>query len=129
MERNGTRSNASFACIRAGSPGRNLYYTPRVQRALDGNDGLEYEERGHRSLGDSATRLWLASALLLATNLIWLLAVALNLLRPLGPLTARLLAWVALTLDLPGAVLLGAAYGRLRRQPGDRPSIVRMPLF
>src|SRR3989449_11263937 len=129
MERNGTRSNASFACIRAGSPGRNLYYAPRVRSALDGNDGLEYEERGHLSLGDSATRLWLASALLLATNLIWLLAVALNLLGPLGPLTAGLLAWGGLTLDLPGPVMLGAAYGRLRRETGDRRSILRIAIF
>ena len=110
------------------SPGRNLYYAPRVRSALDGNDGLEYEERGHRSLGDSATRLWLASALLLATNLIWLLTIALNLLGPLGPLTAGLLAWVALTLDVPGAFLLGAAYGRLRRETGDRRSILRMAI-
>ena len=86
---------------------------------------MEYEKRRHWPLGDSAARLWLASALLLATNLIWLLAVALNLLGPLGPLTAGLLAWIALTLDLPGGVLLGAAYGRLTREAGDRRSYLR----
>src|SRR2546426_924539 len=31
--------------------------------------------------------LWSASALLLATNLVWILAVALNLMGPLGPFT------------------------------------------
>src|SRR3989475_836567 len=108
---------------------KTLYRTSRVRSLLNEDEGLPYEERPPRSLGYSATRLWLASALLLATNLIWLLAVALNLLGPLGPLTAGLLAWVALTLDVPGAVLLGAAYGRLRRETGDRQSILRMAIF
>jgi hypothetical protein len=61
---------------------------------------------------------------LLATNLLWILAVALNLLGPLGPLTAGLLAWIAFTLDIPGALLLGAAYVRLTREEGD-PRITR----
>jgi len=86
---------------------------------LDENEGLPYEEEPPRSLGYSATRLSWASALLLATNLIWILAVALNLLGPLGPLTAGILAWVAFTLDIPGALLLGAAYVRLTREEGD----------
>jgi len=72
--------------------------------------------------------LW-ASVLLLATNLIWILAVALNLLGPLGFLTAGALAWVALTLDLPGAVLLGAAYGRLKREAGSTRGVLRMAIF
>ena len=69
-----------------------------------------------RSLGDSATRLWLASAILLAANLIWILAVALNLLGPLGPLSAGILGWVALSADLPGVALLAAAYAGLTRE-------------
>src|SRR5437879_5044096 len=125
----GRGRTSRFHASEPGWPGRNLYYAPRVRSALDRNDGLENEERGHWSLGDSATRLWLASALLLATNLIWLLAVALNLLGPLGPVTAGLLAWVALTLDLPGAVLLGGAYGRLTREAGDRRSYLRAAIF
>src|SRR5436309_2649623 len=108
---------------------KTLYRTSRVRSLLNEDEGLPYEERPPRSLGYSATWLSWASALLLATNLIWLLAVALNLLGPLGPLTAGLLAWVALTLDLPGAVLLGAAYGRLRRETGDRRSLLRMAIF
>jgi len=93
-----------------------LYYASRVRSALDGDDGLENEEGRHRSLGDSAARLWLASALLLATNLIWILAVALNLLGPLGPLSAGILGWVALSADLPGVALLAAAYAGLTRE-------------
>ena len=90
---------------------------------------MEYRGRLRRLLGDSATRLLWASVLLLATNLIWILAVALNLLGPLGFLTAGALAWVAFTLDLPGAVLLGAAYGRLRWEAGSARSILRMAIF
>jgi len=70
-----------------------------------------------------------ASVLLLATNLIWILAVALNLIGPLGFLTAGGLAWVAFTLDLPGAVLLGAAYGGLKREAGSTGSILRPAIF
>src|SRR5206468_5039372 len=105
---------------------KTLYRTSRVRSLLNEDEGLPYEERPPRSLGYSATRLWLASALLLATNLIWLLAVALNLLGPLGPLTAGLLAWVALTLDVPGALLLGAAYRRLTREAGNRAKNLRL---
>jgi len=77
---------------------------------------LAYRGLSLRSLGDSATRLWLASAILLATNLIWILAVALNLLGPVGPFTAGVLGWVALGADLLGAALLAAAYAGLRRE-------------
>src|SRR5438093_477780 len=76
---------------------------------------LSYRRNLLRSLGDSATRLWLASAILLATNLIWILAVALNLLGPLGPLSAGILGWIALIADLPGVALLAAAYAGLTR--------------
>src|SRR2546427_5585599 len=93
-----------------------LYYASGVRSARDGDDGLEYEKRRHRSLGDSAARLWLASTILLATNLIWILAVALNLLGPLGPLSAGILGWVALGADLPGVALLAAAYAGLTRE-------------
>ena len=102
----------------------------RASPESSGRDaGLEYRGQSHRLLGDSATRLLWASALLLATNLIWILAVALNLLGPLGFLTAGGLAWVAFTLDLPGAVLLGAAYGRLRWEAGSARSILRVAIF
>jgi len=77
---------------------------------------LAYRGLSLRSLDDSATRLWLASAILLATNLIWILAVALNLLGPLGPVTAGVLGWVALIADLPGVALLAAAYAGLTRE-------------
>ncbi len=90
---------------------------------------LEYRGRFHGLLGDSATRLLWASALLLATNLIWILAVALDLLGPLGFLNAGALAWVALTLDLPGAILLGTAYGRLKQEAGSTRGILRVAIF
>src|SRR2546425_1536997 len=86
---------------------------------------LSYRRNLLRSLGDSATRLWLASAILLAANLIWILAVALNLLGPLGPLSAGILGWVALSADLPGVALLAAAYAGLRREQGRTASRLR----
>ncbi len=97
----------------------------RVRRLLNGSEGLRYGERRFRFLRDSATRLWLASALLLATNLIWILAVALNLLGPLGPLTAGVLGWLALGADLPGVALLAAAYAGLTREQGRASSPLR----
>jgi len=93
-----------------------LYRTSRVRSLLDEDEDFPYEERPPRSLGYSATQLSWASALLLATNLIWLLAVALNLLGPLGPLSAGILGWVALSADLPGVALLAAAYAGLTRE-------------
>lgn len=51
--------------------------------------------------------LWIASALLLATNLLVLLAVFVNFIAGLGPLTPRNLVSLALVLDLVGAALLG----------------------
>jgi hypothetical protein len=111
-----------------------IYHPARVRNPLDEDDGLPYDESpprswGPRSWGTSATWLWLASALLLATNLIWILAVALNLVGPLGGLTAGLLAWIAFTLDLPGALLLGAAYLRLTREEGSPRNRRRRAIF
>jgi len=40
----------------------------------------------------------------------------LNLLGPLGPLSAGVLGWVALSADLPGVALLAAAYAGLTRE-------------
>src|SRR5437867_4051196 len=59
-----------------------------------------------------------ASALLLATNLLWIVAVVLNVIGPLGPLGAGLLAWVAFDLDIPGVLLLAAAYAGLKAEEG-----------
>src|SRR5436309_9418918 len=109
--------------------GRNPLLSVASPESSGRDAGLEYRGRLRRLLGDSATRLLWASALLLATNLIWILAVALNLLGPLGFLTAGGLAWVAFTLDLPGAVLLGAAYGRLRWEAGSARSILRVAIL
>ncbi len=80
-------------------------------------------------LGNSGTRLWSASALLLATNLVWILAVALNLLGPLGPFTAGVLGWLALSLDLPGVALLATAYAGLNREQQRESSLLRVGII
>ena len=82
-----------------------------------------------RMFGNSATPLWSASALLLATNLVWILAVALNLLGPLGPFTAGVLGWLALSLDLPGVALLAAAYAVLNREQGRESGHLRLAII
>ena len=63
-------------------------------------------------------RLAAASALLLATNLLWIIAVVLNVIGPVGSLSAGLLAWLAFVLDIPGVLLLAAAYAGLTREQG-----------
>ncbi len=83
------------------------------------NEGLANRRRLPRFLGDSASRLRWASALLLATNLVWILAVALNFLGPVGPFSAGLLGWLAFTFDLPGVLLLAASYASLKREQGQ----------
>jgi len=82
------------------------------------NEGLANGERPLRWLGDSAARLTAASALLLATNLLWIIAVVLNVIGPVGSLSAGLLAWLAFVLDIPGVLLLAAAYAGLTREQG-----------
>src|SRR5947209_6985900 len=91
---------------------------PRVPSPQDGNEGLANGERPLRWLGDSAARLTAASALLLATNLLWIIAVVLNVIGPVGSLSAGLLAWLAFVLDIPGVLLLAAAYAGLTREQG-----------
>lgn len=61
-------------------------------------------------------RLALASALLIVSSLLWLVAVLLNFLGPAGPLTAGVSAWAAMGLDLPGAFLLATIYASLGRR-------------
>ena len=82
------------------------------------NEGLANGERPPRWPGDSAARLTAASALLLATNLLWIIAVVLNVIGPVGSLSAGLLAWLAFVLDIPGVLLLAAAYAGLTREQG-----------
>jgi hypothetical protein len=65
--------------------------------------------------------LWIASALLLGTNLLLLLTVFVNLIGGLGPLTPRDILWAALGMDLLGAGLLAwivwDAGGRIEGRP------------
>src|SRR2546428_12182804 len=98
-------------------------------RLLEKNVALAVNRPPPRLFGNSATPLWSASALLLATNLVWILAVALNLLGPLGPFTAGVLGWLVLSLDLPGVALLAAAYAVLNREQGRESSLLRVAII
>src|SRR5438105_541525 len=51
--------------------------------------------------------LWIASALLLGTNLLLVLAVFVNVIGGLGPVNPSRILWAALGLDLVGVALLG----------------------
>ena len=51
--------------------------------------------------------LWIASALLLGTNLLLVLAVFVNLIGGLGPVNPSRILWAALGMDLVGVALLG----------------------
>src|SRR5437879_12768751 len=51
--------------------------------------------------------LWIASALLLGTNLLLVLAVFVNVIGGLGPVNPSRILWAALGLDLVGLALLG----------------------
>src|SRR5438034_8237910 len=68
------------------------------------------EALGHRP-GSSRPRsegfLWIASALLLGTNLLLVLAVFVNLIGGLGPVNPSRILWAALGMDLVGVALLG----------------------
>src|SRR3989442_11751516 len=99
---------------------------PRVPSPQDVNEGLATGKRQLRWRGDSATRLAAASALLLATNLLWIIAVVLNVVGPLGSLSAGLLAWLAFVLDIPGVLLLAGADAELTRE--QAPGWARPPV-
>src|SRR5437870_12395607 len=51
--------------------------------------------------------LWIASALLLGTNLLLVLAVFVNVIGGLGPVNPSRILWAALGLDFVGVALLG----------------------
>src|SRR5438132_13634569 len=51
--------------------------------------------------------LWIASALLLGTNLLLVLAVFVNVIGGLGPVNPSRILWAAVDLDLVGVALLG----------------------
>src|SRR5437660_12896025 len=51
--------------------------------------------------------LWIASALLLGTNLLLVLAVFVNVIGGLGPVNPSRILWAALGMDLVGVALLG----------------------
>jgi hypothetical protein len=69
--------------------------------------------------------LWIASALLLGTNLLLILTVFGNLVGGLGPATPGRTLWVALGMDLLGAGLLAWTVWDAAWQIGGRPGRIR----
>src|SRR5438094_3143102 len=69
--------------------------------------------------------LWIASALLLGTNLLLVLAVFVNLIGGLGPVNPSRILWTALTMDLVGVALLGWIFWDSARPIEGRMRIVR----
>lgn len=84
---------------------------------------MSFEVRSDASA--AGTRLLLASACLLVSSLLWVLAVLLNFVGPVGPLTAGILSWMAMLLDLAGALVLALVYLDLASGVGGRPRTVR----
>ncbi len=68
---------------------------------------------GHRPM--QGERLIVASAALFASGLLWILAAVLNFLGPVGPVTAGVLAWAAMGLDIVGVSVLAWIYLELAR--------------
>src|SRR5439155_8495306 len=69
--------------------------------------------------------LWIASALLLGTNLLLVLAVFVNLIGGLGPVNPSRILWAALGMDLVGVALLGWIFWDSARPIEGRMRIVR----
>src|SRR5438552_14766187 len=86
------------------------------------------EALGHRP-GSSRPRsegfLWIASALLLGTNLLLVLAVFVNLIGGLGPVHPSRILWAALGMVLVGVALLWWIFWDSRRPIVRRLSIVQ----
>src|SRR5947207_14631453 len=90
-----------------------------LRPAMSDRDGPGLDQRFRRTfaeaLGDRPTSsrpvsesfLWLASALLLGTNLLLVLAVFVNLIGGLGPVNPSRIVWAALGMALVGVALLG----------------------
>src|SRR5437588_3113796 len=90
-----------------------------LRPAMSDRDGPGLDQRFRRAfaeaLGDhpgssrpvSEGFLWIASALLLGTNLLLVLAVFVNLIGGLGPVNPSRILWTALGMDLVGVGLLG----------------------
>src|SRR2546425_2255976 len=69
--------------------------------------------------------LWIASALLLGTNLFLVLAVFVNVIGGLGPVNPSRILWAAFGLDLVGVALLGWIFWDSAGRVDGRPRIVR----
>ena len=69
--------------------------------------------------------LWIASALLLGTNLLLVLAVFVNVIGGLGPVNPSRILWAALGMDLVGVALLGWIFWDSARPIEGRMRVVR----
>src|SRR5436309_8215308 len=69
--------------------------------------------------------LWIASALLLGTNLFLVLAVFVNVIGGLGPVNPSRILWAAFGMDLLGVALLGWIFWDSARLTDGRTRIVR----
>src|SRR2546421_4892179 len=69
--------------------------------------------------------LWIASALLLGTNLFLVLAVFVNVIGGLGPLNPSRILWAAFGMDLLGVALLGWIFWDSAGRVDGRPRVVR----
>src|SRR5213080_2684018 len=84
------------------------------ERDGPGLDGI-FRKAFAEALGDRPTSsrpvsegfLWLASVLLLGTNLLLVFAVFVNLIGGLGPVNPSRILWAAFGMDLVGVALLG----------------------
>lgn len=70
---------------------------------------------GDQHPSSQGKRLIVASVALFASSLLWVLSVVLNFIGPAGPITAGVLAWTAMGLDLLGALLLAWIFHGLAR--------------
>src|SRR3989440_2179659 len=68
-------------------------------------EALQGHPRPDRPGGEGL--LWIASALLLGTNLLLVLAVFVNVIGGLGPVNPSRILWTAFGMDLVGVALLG----------------------
>src|SRR2546430_15943353 len=74
--------------------------------------------------------LWIASALLLGTNLLLVLAVFVNVIGGLGPVNPSRILWAALGMDLVGVALLAwIIWGSAGRVEGPARLIRRIAAF
>jgi hypothetical protein len=97
----------------------------RLKRAVGQALSEELEGRRRATRSGAEHFLWIASALLLGTNLLLILAAFANLVGGLGPVTPSRILWTALGLDLLGASLLAWIVWNAAGRVEGRPRLIR----